>query len=151
MTDDCPSVAIFPYERVCGRGLPIILFGATRQRFTLAARSWIATQVVHSQLVTCRPRTRFECHFDGKPGQLLRKIAPASRKHALERGCRRLCPAHRAVPATDQGDDERCRSKWLFVIFLCLGFAMNWVSPARQTGRFRRLAAAALDRPLRSS
>src|SRR5262249_18827447 len=50
------------------------LFGAPRQRFTLAARSWIATQVVHSQFVTCCPRTRFECHFDSKPGQLLRKF-----------------------------------------------------------------------------
>src|SRR5262249_10857168 len=72
------------------------LFGAPRQRFTLAALSWIATQVVHSQFVTCCPRTRFECHFDSKPGQLLRKISPASRKHALERGRRRLCPIHLA-------------------------------------------------------
>src|SRR5262245_33944847 len=60
------------------------LFGATRQRFTLALRSWIATQVVHSQYMAGRPRTRFECRFDGKPGQLLRRTAPTSQEHALE-------------------------------------------------------------------
>src|SRR5215831_18324432 len=136
-----PQLPDFLSKGFCGRGFPMFCsalhdnasswlhaHGLRHKLYihnlSLAAHEFDSNAILTANLVSCF-------------GKLLRRHGST-----LSSGAVVDCAPHSSGPWPQlvKGTDERCRSKWLFAICLCFGFAMNSGLNGSFVGDLPRLA-----------